>query len=129
MAHYSTTVEPRYSDLDGMNHVNHAVFVTYMEVARLEFFEEVLGMNLESPDMVVVSLQVDYQGPISWGDSVSVDLNLGDINEKSFTLSYEINTGTDTVATAESTQVTIKPETGAACTIPDQYTSVFESLQ
>lgn len=128
MADYSTTVEPRYSDLDGMNHVNHAQFVTYMEVARLEFFEKTLNMDLESPDAVVVSVHVDYQGPLSWGDTVTVELNLHETSEKSFTLTYTIRTDAGIAATAETSQVTIDPESGDARPIPEKYRSTFATL-
>jgi acyl-CoA thioester hydrolase len=111
-----------------MNHVNHAEFVTYMEVARLKFFEQLLDMDMESPDVVVVSVHVDYQGPLSWGDTVTIELNLEETSEKSFTLSYVIRTDAGTAATAETSQVTIDPESGEARPIPEMYQSTFASL-
>ena len=40
---YRTPVPIRFADIDALGHVNNAVFLTYMEVARTAFWAERIG--------------------------------------------------------------------------------------
>src|ERR1700727_4103738 len=50
-------VEVRWRDVDALGHVNHAVFLTYLEEGRDAFFTRALG----DPAYVVVRLEVDLR--------------------------------------------------------------------
>ena len=80
----------RFRDLDGMAHVNNAVFLTYMESARLAYFKSLgLGDNpLEG--MILARAEVDFRSPIGLGEQVEVGVRTGRIGTKSFDLEQEI---------------------------------------
>ncbi len=54
-------VDVRWRDTDALGHVNHAVFLTYLEEGRDAFFEELLGSE---PLYVVVRLEIDYRAEV-----------------------------------------------------------------
>jgi acyl-CoA thioester hydrolase len=76
----------RFRDLDGMGHVNNAVFMTYMESARLAYFRSLgLGRNpLES--LILARAEVDFRSPVELGEQVEVGVRPGRIGTKSFDL-------------------------------------------
>lgn len=49
-------VDIRWRDTDALGHVNHVVFLTYLEDARDALYEQVIG----SPIYVVARLEIDY---------------------------------------------------------------------
>ncbi len=54
-------VEVRWRDTDALGHVNHAVFLTYLEEGRDAFYAQVLGSD---PHYVVVRIEVDLRGEV-----------------------------------------------------------------
>ena len=43
---FTYTMQVRYSDMDMLGHANNAVYLTYLELARLEYFKEVSARRL-----------------------------------------------------------------------------------
>jgi acyl-CoA thioester hydrolase len=116
---YGLTV--RFRDLDAMFHVNNAVYATYLEQARGEFFREVLGLEIDEIDAVLARLEIDFRAPIELGDEVVVELRIPEIGESSIRMAYEILADGRTAATAESVQVSIDRETGRSRPIPERW--------
>ena len=53
-------VDVRWRDTDAMGHVNHVVFLTYLEEGRDAFYAQVLG----DPFYVVVRLEIDLRAEV-----------------------------------------------------------------
>lgn len=120
---YSTKIQVRYRDIDPLRHVSHTEFVTYMQQARLEFSDEVLGMTGVEFDTVVVHLEIDYADDITTGDTVEVAMTVADVGRTSFTVEYEITADGTTAATGESVQVVVDGNTGESVRVPDEWRS------
>lgn len=58
-------VTVRWRDTDALGHVNHAVFLTYLEEGRDAFYTSTLGAG---PDYVVVRLEVDLRAEVRYPD-------------------------------------------------------------
>lgn len=116
---YGLTV--RFRDLDAMFHVNNAVYATYLEQARGEFFREVIGLEIDEIDAVLARLEIDFRAPIELGDEVVVELRIPEIGESSIRMAYEILADGRTAAKAESVQVSIDRETGRSRPIPERW--------
>jgi acyl-CoA thioesterase FadM len=43
---FVTTLDVRFRDLDGLGHVNHAVYLTYFEAARLAYYASLTGRSM-----------------------------------------------------------------------------------
>jgi acyl-CoA thioester hydrolase len=58
-------VHVRWQDVDALGHVNHAVFLTYLEEARDAFFAQILGSD---PIYVVVRIEIDLRAEVRHAD-------------------------------------------------------------
>lgn len=123
---YERRIDVRYRDLDSMGHVNHAVYASYCEQARIEFLREAVGLAGADPEMVVARLELDYERPIEFGDEVTVAVGVGDRGRTSFGLRYEIRVDGERAATAETTQVVVDGD-GRPRAIPDGWRDVLDA--
>lgn len=104
-----------------MGHVNNAVYASYLEQARAEYFQSVLGTPLDEIPTVLVHLEIDYRRPIALGDTVTVAMCVTDLGESSLGMEYELCAEGDVAATAETVQVVIDFETERSVSIPDEW--------
>jgi hypothetical protein len=55
----------RFRDTDAMGHVNNAVYLTYLEVARTAYWQRVFGIRSYSEvDFVLARAEIDYLVPL-----------------------------------------------------------------
>ncbi len=96
----------RFRDLDAMNHVNNAVFLTYLEQARFHFLEHLgLARRDEEPPLILARVEIDFRAPASFGEEVEIGVRGGRVGTKSFELEYELRVGERVVVEARSVQV------------------------
>src|SRR5260370_38853995 len=62
---FELPVKVRWRDVDALGHVNHAVFLTYLEEGRDAFYLQTLGSE---PHYVVVRLEVDLRAEVRYPD-------------------------------------------------------------
>jgi acyl-CoA thioester hydrolase len=97
-------VNVRWRDVDALGHVNHAVFLTYLEEGRDAFYTGTLGTD---PNYVVVRLEVDLRAEVSYPDRrVTVRIAAERIGTTSLTTRETILTPAGEVA-AEARVVTV----------------------
>ena len=58
-------VRVRWRDTDALGHVNHVVFLTYLEEGRDAFYAELLGSE---PSYVVVRIEIDLRAEVRYED-------------------------------------------------------------
>jgi acyl-CoA thioester hydrolase len=92
----------RFRDLDSMGHVNNAVFLTYLEEARIAFL---FGRGATTESLIVARVEIDYLSPVGLGETVDVGVRCSRLGTKSFDLEYELHVGDRVVAEARSVQV------------------------
>ena len=61
-------IEIRWRDLDAYSHVNHIVFLTYLEEARDEWLGRSLGDPARVWDYVVARIEIDYRRELTLED-------------------------------------------------------------
>lgn len=106
--HYTTEFTPRFRDTDRVGHVNNAVFVTYIEIARVDWWTSIREKHNGNPiNFIIARVEVDYVAPIYLGDKLSISMWVSRIGTKSWEFSYKIfNQKTDVVhAEAKTVQV------------------------
>ena len=72
-----TAVDVRFNELDPYGHVNHTVYLTYLEVARVDLLAahgvELIDLATRTgAQLVVVGVEVDYLAPAVAGDRLTV---------------------------------------------------------
>jgi acyl-CoA thioester hydrolase len=115
------SVPTRYRDVDSVGHVNNAVYVTYLEQARVEYIQAVFDASPVDPGFVVAHVSVDYERPIQLDETVVVALRVDEIGESSITMSYEIRADGALAATAESVIVPFDRESNGSRPVPDDW--------
>lgn len=131
MAEFSSDVQVRFRDIDAMGHVNNAVYATYVEQARTEYFERVLDEGLDAVSTVLASLELSYERPILLDQSVTVEIDVPEMGRSSLPMAYEVLADGERAATAESVQVFLDPETEKPRPIPERFReriAAFEGL-
>ncbi|MFB6281484.1 MAG: acyl-CoA thioesterase [Haloferacaceae archaeon] len=104
---FVTDLRTRFRDIDSMGHVNNAVYATYLEQARADYFEAVIGRPLHEVATVLVSLEIEFRAPIELGETVSVGLTVPDVGESSIPMSYAVHGADGPAAVAETVQVPV----------------------
>jgi acyl-CoA thioester hydrolase len=117
---YSLEVDVRYRDLDPVGHVNNAVYATYLEHTRTNYYADVLGLATEELSFVLAHVEIDYESPVTAEDDVRVWVRVSRLGEKSMTTEFLIEASGETAATAESVQVVIDEE-GVPRPVPDEW--------
>ena len=105
---FSQPIEVRFADLDALGHVNHALFVTYLEHARTQWWSGYLaGKAFTEEGFVIARVELDFRKPILLGDQVRVDLRCSHVGHTSFSLSYKVMRVRDEVVLAEGQTVQV----------------------
>jgi len=104
MAHESV-VRARFSDLDPYNHVNHARYLSYFEMARVDLLEE-MGFSMArlaemDLQIVLVEANVRYYAPARLGDEIRVTTLVREVRRASTRWSQRAEVGSEPVATIE----------------------------
>lgn len=111
-----------------MGHVNNAVYATYLEQARVEYFAEVLGRSLDTTASVLASLSIDYRAPVELDQgSVTVAVDVPELGTSSIPMEYEIRTEEEIAATADTVQVLYDAENEESRPIPSDWRGTIES--
>ena len=125
---FQTEFRVRFRDIDAMGHVNNAVYSTYLEQARADFFREVLGETLSEVGSVLASLSIDFRAPVEGDVVVTVALGVPELGTSSIPMRYEIRREDGVVAaTAETVQVVYDREAGSSMPIPEAWREAIES--
>ena len=110
--HLKVPVEIRFSDFDSLGHVNNAVFNTYLEQARIEYFSKAISagrVNWREDGIILARLEVDFRKPITEYDNYYVYIRCSRLGTKSFDFSYVItkeeNEQTEIIAEAKTVMV------------------------
>jgi acyl-CoA thioester hydrolase len=109
----------RFRDLDGMGHVNNAVFSTYLEQARLAWFGT--SETLPLSDVILARTEIDFRSPVAVGETVEIGVRASRLGTKSFELEYELQAGGRLVAEAKSVLVGYDYSRGESSTIPERW--------
>jgi acyl-CoA thioester hydrolase len=84
---HRTDIQIRFNDSDALGHINNASYVTYAELARLDFVAR-LGYAVTS--LILASLHVEYRRQVSLHDRVHVESWVTRLGNTSFGLDQTI---------------------------------------
>ena len=108
-------VDVRWRDVDALGHVNHAVFLTYLEEGRDAFFAQTLASD---PIYVVVRLEVDLRAEVRYPDRrVTVRIEVERLGTTSLTIRETIITPANEVV-AQARVVTVRWDSGQRKPVP-----------
>jgi acyl-CoA thioester hydrolase len=112
----------RWSDHDQNGHVNNAMYFTYFEQARIEWFHSISTHNRAGLGPVVASAACDYLRPISYPATLAITVECARPGRSSFTVYNTIFLdGEPAVKFAEGrfVMVWVDRSTGKSVPLPD----------
>src|SRR6185312_15897839 len=121
-------IEIRWRDLDAFNHVNHIVFLTYLEEVRDEWLGRVLEDSALVWGYVIARVEIDYRRELTLDDDAIVArCSLERLGTKSVTTREWILTRDgDVSAEAVAVLVARDEKTGGSRVISDIERAAFE---
>ncbi len=128
---FSTEIVVRFRDIDMMRHVNNAVYLSYFEEARSDFWEFLFGdiPEFRKASFVIARTEINYRAPAFFRDVLEVLIGVRDLGNSSFTFCYEIrrkDTG-ELIADGESVQVMFYYRENRSYPIPEKMKEIFLS--
>jgi acyl-CoA thioester hydrolase len=123
-------IEIRWRDLDALRHVNNAVYATYLEEARDEWFVRALGPGGSFWDYVLARVAIDFRRELTQDDdALVVRTRLVRIGTSSLTFREEIVSRAGWVAAeAESVVVARDSDTGRSRPLTDAERSALTAV-
>jgi len=105
---HTTDIDVRFRDTDAMGHVNNAVYLTYIEVARQEHWQRLAPqIDYNHVPFVVAHANIDFRSPAEVGETIRVALRADWIGRSSYGLSYELRERDSGRLLAEATTVIV----------------------
>jgi acyl-CoA thioester hydrolase len=84
---FYSRAKSRWGDMDGLRHLNHTAYLTFMESARIEFYQH-LGFYAKRWELkestILVSMKVDYLKQASHPCHLSIGQRISRVGNRSF---------------------------------------------
>jgi acyl-CoA thioester hydrolase len=89
---HTTPIQIRFKDIDKQGHVNNANHHTYVETARVNYFDEVLGrvIDWDETGLLLARVEMDYREPVFLGETIEVLSRVSRLGKKSFEMNNVI---------------------------------------
>jgi acyl-CoA thioester hydrolase len=89
---FTTTVSPRFGDVDGLGHINNTVLAIWFELGRnplFRFFEPNLNLSHETWPLIMAHTDYDFVDELFFQYDVEIRTFIDRIGNKSFTAYHE----------------------------------------
>jgi acyl-CoA thioester hydrolase len=113
---FTFPIEVRFRDLDALGHVNNAVYLTYLESARLAWWRQVTGAD--ALGMMLARVEVDYRSPVVMGEALLVGVRCASLRRSSFVLELEVRERASGRLVAEARKVCVHFDHAAGRAMP-----------
>jgi acyl-CoA thioester hydrolase len=125
-------LRPRFRDTDAMGHINNAVYVTYLEVARQEYWRAIAGVpDYRRVPFILAHVTIDFRSEALVNDVLLLGIRCGTVGTKSFTFEYQIREKSSSrlVVEASSVQVCYDYGTKRSMPVPDELRKQLEVFE
>jgi len=134
-------VAVRLADTDAMGHVNNARYLTYVEIARVAYWEHVTGNRLPigvhgaEEGMILAEIRMTYRNPAFYGESLIVETRVDRIGRTSFSMVHRVTAPESRyaksrlIAVADSILVSYDYKAECPIPVPDDWRSAIERFE
>ena len=125
-------ITPRFRDTDAMGHINNAVYVTYLEVARQEYWRAFTrNDDYRRVPFILAGVQIDFRSEALVSEVLEVGIRCDWIGNKSFAFAYEIREKHSgrLVVEATTVQVCYDYEAKRSVPVPDDLRRNLERFE
>ena len=123
--------EVEFRDIDSAGHVNNAVYLTYLETARIKYLIAVLGPEFAYEiSLILARIGVDFRAPAFFPETLELGARVTRVGTTSFDLEHEIRGGDGRlVLEASSVLVAYDYEANAPMTVPDDWRARLDAYE
>jgi acyl-CoA thioester hydrolase len=115
-------VPVRYLEVDRQGVVFNMWYLAYCDEAMTAFLDAgeltYAAMLAEGTDCQVVHTDIDWHGPLGFGDVAAVDVTVSEVGRTSFTLAFALACGDRAVATVRTVYVCVATDGSGAQPVP-----------
>jgi acyl-CoA thioester hydrolase len=112
-------IRPRFRDTDAMGHINNAVYFTYLEVARMAYWERVADpADRGRVPFILAHAACDFRSEARVDETLEVGVRCTWIGTRSYELVYEIREQRTRRLVAEARSVLVGFDYAARRSIP-----------
>jgi acyl-CoA thioester hydrolase len=112
-------LRPRFRDTDAMGHVNNAVYVTYLEVARQEYWRALERQtDYGSVPFILARVSIDFRAEALVHETLALAVRCDWIGDKSFGFAYQIREVASGRLVVEASSVQVCYDYAAKRSIP-----------
>lgn len=125
-------IVPRFRDTDAMGHINNAVYVTYLEVARQIYWARLdAHADYRRVPFILAHVTIDFRSEALVSEVLEAGIQLAWIGNRSFSFAYRIWEKTSGRTVAEASTVQVCYDYGAKKTMPmpEELRRAFESFE
>ena len=112
-------IRPRFRDTDAMGHLNNAIYVTYLEVARQVYWEKLdhVGDYRRVP-FILAHVTIDFRSEALVSEVLEIGIRCEWIGTKSFAFAYQVRERTSGRLVVEASSVQVCYDYGTKHSIP-----------
>ena len=122
-------IQSRFKDIDNLGHINSAVYFTYFEHSRVQFFNSLFGNRNRSywaeVSIVIAKQEMDYKQQVLLDDTIYSYVWVSRMGTKSFDMSFSLvkeeNGQEVEVAKGMGVLVCINLKTNQTVPVPDMW--------
>lgn len=124
-------IQVRFSDLDILAHVNNSVYLTYFEMARVDYFVQLLGhaWDWKKFGVVLKKNEIEYHRSVVLYDEPIIEIFCTHVGTKSFILEYELRVKGEIYTTGSSVMVCFNSETQQTIEVPEYMRQALEKIK
>jgi acyl-CoA thioester hydrolase len=134
-------IEVRLSDTDAMGHVNNARYLTYVEIARVAYYQRVIGQPLPlgyhgaEEGMILAEVTMTYRAQAYFGETLTVETRDHRIGNTSFVMSHRVTAPESRygparlVATSVGTLVSFDYATDKPIPVPQEWRDAIAAYE
>ena len=129
----------RFADTDAMGHVNNAKYLTYCEIARIQYWTDLTGEPISlgtegAESLILAEARITYRAPAFHGEIVTVQTRATRIGRSSFTLEHRLLAcvaGDEPRLVAVSASVLVRYDyaTSLPVALPPEHVAAIEAFE
>ena len=90
---FKIPIQIRFNDIDLLGHVNSTVYLTYFELARINYFDQLkkdLKIDWATMSFVVAKIEMEYKKQVLLEDKIYATVSVSRIGTKSYDMTCSI---------------------------------------
>jgi acyl-CoA thioester hydrolase len=116
-----TSIQTRYSDTDAMGHISSGSYITFMEVGRLDFFDQLPDNKGWEQPSVIANITIDYIQECHYSEAIEVLSWCPHVGKKSLKIINEIYANGNLVARGSVVVVGFDVQTRQSAPLPEDW--------